>query len=195
MPRAKSFDPDVALDRAVEQFWRAGYDGTSMVQLLESMGISRQSLYDTFGDKHRLFLAALDRYRAMVGQGLRAKLEQPEAPLEGLRVGFAWVREQVLDDPEHRSCLMANAALELGQHDEEVRARVATHLADTEELFFATLERARARGELNETQDTRALARFLTTTIHGLGIMARGGASEAALDDSIELTLGAVVDP
>lgn len=189
MPRAKSFDPDAALDRAVEQFWRAGYDGTSMVQLLESMGISRQSLYDTFGDKHRLFLAAMDRYRAMVGQGLRAKLEQPESPLEGLREGFTWVRAQVLDDPEHRSCLMANAALELGQRDDEVRSRVAAHLADTEELFFATLERARARGELG-ADNTRALARFLTTTIHGLGIMARGGASEAALDDTIELALG-----
>ena len=189
MPREKSFDPDLVLERAVELFWRAGYGGTSMIKLLEGMGISRQSLYDTFGDKHSLFLAAMDRYRANVRRELALELEGPDAALDGMRAGFDWVREVVFEQPEHRSCFMANCALELGQRDPEVRARVAEHLRDIEELFFTTLERAREGGELSDSRDTRALARFLTSSIHGLGIMARGGASEQALADALRTSL------
>jgi TetR/AcrR family transcriptional repressor of nem operon len=187
MPRAKAFDPDVALDRAVELFWRRGYDGASMAKLLEFMGISRQSLYDTFGDKHTLFLAAMDRYRG----GLKVKLEKTLAEAEsghaGIRAVFDWVTCEVLEKPEHRSCLMANAALELGQNDPEVRERVAEHLRTVEDLFCAALERD-MNGE-SEERDPRARARYLTNAIHGLGILARGGASTSVLRDTIETTL------
>ena len=189
MPRAKSFNPDVVLDRAVELFWRSGYDGTSMTKLLDFMGISRQSLYDTFGDKRSLFLAALDRYRATVKTELGAQLERSAPLAVKIRATFDWVTQAVLVHPERRSCFMANSALELGQHDPEVRARVSAHLLDVEELFFSALEHGRSEGELARDRDTRALARFLTNSIHGLGVMARGGSSEPVLHDSIETTL------
>lgn len=189
MPREKSFDPDLVLERAVELFWRGGYDGTSMTKLLAAMGISRQSLYDTFGDKHSLFLAAMDRYRNSARHLLAGKLEGPEAPLEGVRAGFEWVREVVLENPEHRSCFMANSALELGQRDPEVRERVAAHLGDVEGIFRDALERAEGRGEIAKGRDLRVLARLLTTSIHGLGIMARSGIESADLRGSVDATL------
>ncbi len=189
MPRAKAFDPDVALERAVELFWRHGYEGASMAKLLEFMGISRQSLYDTFGDKHSLFLAALDRYRAQVRAQLVALLSEQGSPLAGVRAVFAWVNEAVFEDPRRRSCLMANAALELGQRDPEVRERVAAHLHEVEDLFCAALERAAAAGELRADAEPRALARFLTNAFHGLGVMARGGAPAPVLHDSVATTL------
>ncbi|PRP97617.1 HTH-type transcriptional repressor ComR [Enhygromyxa salina] len=189
MPRAKTFDPDVALDRAVELFWRCGYDGASMVKLLEFMGISRQSLYDTFGDKHRLYLAAVDRYRAKLRVQLKEMLATEESGVAGIRAGFEAVMRVVVEDPEHRSCLMANAALELGQRDPEVRARVAEHLRDIEELFYGALERAIAAGEVPEGRGARSLARFLTNSIHGVGVMARGGLEEGVLRDTVDTTL------
>lgn len=192
MPRAKAFDPETALDRAVELFWRRGYDGSSMTMLLEFMGISRQSLYDTFLDKHHLYLAAIDRYRLMLHEQLKRLLDEKSSGRDGIRAVFELVDREVLDHPEHRSCLLANAALELGQRDEAVRERVAAHLADLEELFFGALERARADGEIESQRNTRAQARCLTSTIHGLGVLARGGADRQVLEDTIASTLALV---
>jgi TetR/AcrR family transcriptional regulator, transcriptional repressor for nem operon len=189
MPRAKAFDPEVALDRAVDLFWRLGYEGASMTRLLAHMGISRQSLYDTFGDKHKLYLAALDRYRAQARERLAEIVYAEPTTLAGIRAAFDWVRRDVLEQPEHRSCLMANAALELGQRDAEVRERVAEHLREVEAVFFTALERGQARGEIEPKRDARGLARMLTNAIHGLGVLARGGASPPALRETITTTL------
>ena len=193
MPRAKAFDPEVALDRAVELFWRLGYEGASMANLLDFMGISRQSLYDTFGDKHHLFLAALDRYRANVHHQLASLVAGQSTALASVRAVFEWVNQAVLEAPEHRACLMANSALELGQRDEEVRQRVSAHLRDVEGVFQGVLERGQRAGELAPDRDVRALARFLTSSIHGLGVLARGGAPAPVVRDTIETTL-AVLD-
>ncbi|WP_052549878.1 TetR/AcrR family transcriptional regulator [Enhygromyxa salina] len=189
MPRAKAFDPDIVLDRAIELFWRRGYEGASMAKLLECMGISRQSLYDTFGDKHRLFLAAIDRYCINLRSEFERIVSTQASGTAGIRAGFDWVRSEVVEHPEHRSCLMANSALELGQRDPELRARVAEHLLEIEEVFFTALERDNVTGEINGKRDNRALARFLTNSMHGLGVLSRGGASQLAVRDTIETTL------
>jgi TetR/AcrR family transcriptional repressor of nem operon len=189
MPRAKAFDPSVALDRAVELFWQRGYEGASMTMLLEAMDISRQSLYDTFGDKHKLFLAALDRYRGNLHVELRRLMATHTSGRAGIRAEFDMVGREVLDRPEHRSCMMANAALELGQSDPDVRGRVAGHLAQVEELFHDALERDRAAGEIDGERDTRADARCLVNAIHGLGVLGRAGVSRSVIDDTIAATL------
>lgn len=163
-----------------------------MTMLLGFMGISRQSLYDTFGDKHSLFMSALRRYRSMVRTELEARLGQPGSAKVNIRAVFEWVGEIVLAQPERRSCLMANSSLELGRRDAEVQAEVQAHLHDVEESFFTALERARVEGELADDKQPRALARFLTNAIHGLGILARGGADDRVLRDSIEVTLAAI---
>jgi TetR/AcrR family transcriptional repressor of nem operon len=189
MPRAKAFDPSVALDRAVELFWQRGYEGASMTMLLEAMDISRQSLYDTFGDKHRLFLAALDRYRGNLHVELRRVMERESSGCAGIRAVFDMVGREVLDRPEHLSCMMANAALELGQHDDAVRGRVAGHLAQVEDLFHDALERDRAAGAIAGDRDTRAAARCLVNAIHGLGVLGRAGVSRSIIDETIAATL------
>lgn len=194
MPRVKAFDPEVALDRAVELFWRFGYEGTSMANLLDFMGISRQSLYDTFGDKHRLFLAVLDRYRANVQVQLASLIASQSTALAGIRAVFEWVNQAVIMAPEHRACLMANSALELGQRDQQVRERVSAHLRDVEGVFHAALERGQRAGELGPERDLRALARFLTNSIHGLGVLARGGVPTPVLRDTIDTTLAVLDD-
>lgn len=189
MPRAKAFDPDVALERAVELFWRQGYEGTSMAQLLAFMGISRQSLYDTYGNKHALFLSAVDRYRANLVVNFSAVTSAHESPLAGLRAWVGHVLSEVVEHPDHRACFMANSALELGQRDPELRERVNEHLRNVEDGLTDLLERAQACGELDEGRDARALGRFLTNALHGLGVLSRGGASRAVLRDSIDVTL------
>jgi TetR/AcrR family transcriptional repressor of nem operon len=158
------------------------------------MGISRQSLYDTFGDKHRLYLAVLDRYRANVQRQLAVLIAGEATARAGIRAVFEWVNQIVLELPERRACLMANSALELGQRDDEVRERVSAHLRDVEGVFQGALERGQRAGELAPDRDVRALARFLTNSIHGLGVLARGGAPTPVLRDTIETTLAVLND-
>lgn len=124
MPRAKAFD----------------------TKLLERMGISRQSLYDTYGDKHSLFLAALDRYREGVRAELHGRLSGQAPAFEQLRGVFDWATREIFEHPEHQSCFMANAALELGQRDPEVRERVARHLQDIEGWCRRRSSAAKQRG-------------------------------------------------
>ena len=88
MARPKAFDVDQALERAMELFWRQGYLATSLPDLVEHMGIGRQSLYDTFGDKRQLFLQALDRYAAVMIGGALGRLEEPGASLDDLKSSF-----------------------------------------------------------------------------------------------------------
>jgi TetR/AcrR family transcriptional repressor of nem operon len=157
--------------------------------LLHAMEISRQSLYDTFGDKHKLFLAALDRYRSNLHVELNRLMSTHESGRAGIRAVFEMVGREVLDRPEHLSCMMANAALELGQHDDAVRSRVAGHLAQVEDLFHAALERDRAAGEIAAERDTRAAARCLVNAIHGLGVLGRAGVTRSTIDETIATTL------
>lgn len=190
MARTKEFEPLEALDAAVELFWRKGYGAASMRELLDAMGIGRGSFYDTFGDKHSLFLSALDRFQevrsswieeALRGEGLGGIEEVLHRSLGGL------YRYR-----PPRGCLLANSAVELAPHDPEVAARISAYIGRTEDAFQAALERARDEGEIPLAGDPRALARFLVNTLHGLRVLARAGADRGTLEDTVRVALGAL---
>lgn len=189
MPRSKAFDPDEVLDRAVELFWRRGYAATSMAALLATMGISRQSLYDTYGDKHTLYLRALDRYRDQLHREFERCLSAGDSPVAGVRAFVDHVEQNVVGEAARRSCMLANAAIELGQHDPEVRERVADHLARVDAGLRRALSRAAERGELGEGRDPVALAGLLTLALHGLGVLARGGVPPPTVRASLDAAL------
>lgn len=181
MARPKGFDIDAALVRAMELFWEQGYAATSMEQLVTAMGISRQSLYDTFGDKHRLFLAAMDSYCAMLEEAILRPLRQPEAGLQALHdTGIATI-DFLLQYPKRRACLMANTTLELAPHDAEVAAKVRAHMQTMETAFCHVLGNAQARGEIAAGGDLAALSKYLVGMMLGLMVMAKGGADRDAL--------------
>lgn len=181
MARPKAFDTDAALVRAMELFWEQGYAATSMEQLVRTMGISRQSLYDTFGDKHRLFLAALDAYCAMLEAAMLKPLLAPEAGLHALQDTGMTIIDFLLQYPKRRACLMANTTLELAPHDETVAAKVRLHMQKMEDAFRHALSNAQARGEIAAGGDLTALAKYLVGMIHGLMVMAKSGADRDAL--------------
>jgi TetR/AcrR family transcriptional regulator, transcriptional repressor for nem operon len=190
MARTKEFEPLMALDAAMELFWRMGYEAASMRELLDAMGIGRGSFYDTFGDKHALFLSALDRFQevrtswveeVLLGEGLDGIVEVFRRSLDGL-----------FQFQPRRGCLLANSAVELAPHDPDVAARISSYIRRTEEAFQGALERARDRGEIRSEADPRALARFLVNTLHGLRVLARAGADRETLEDTVHVTLGAL---
>ena len=190
MPRTKEFRPEAALDAAMELFWRKGYGATSMRDLLDGMGIGRGSFYDTFGDKHALFLAALDRFEeartgwvdeALEGSGMSGIEEVFRRSIEGL-VAF---------EPR-RGCLLANSAVELAPHDPEVAGRISRYVRRTEEAFTGALARARESGEIPAEGDPKALARFLVSNLHGLRVLARAGSDRRTLEDAARVALEAL---
>lgn len=189
MARQKEFDREMALDRAMAAFWSKGYAATSIEDLVAHMGIQRGSLYGTFGDKRRLFLAALDRYQRVVSRDLFEALDAPGSGLEAIRRFFRLRIEGSLDRRRPPGCLVTNSAIELARCDRGAAAKVGRSLARIEAAFLRTLQRARAEGELTASQDLRALARFLTSSAQGLSVMARAARDRAALEDVVGIVL------
>lgn len=191
MPRIKEFDPDTALGRALELFWRQGYEGTSLKQLLDAMGIRRQSLYDTFGDKHSLFLAVLDRYRDNVMTLVDQHLGEG-ASVASIHGFFQYYLAEIMQT-DQRACLMANAALERSLRDPEVATRVHNYLQTLELALRTVLEQARRTGELREDASPVALSRHLVSCLMGLSVMGRGAKlSRPALRQLITTALAAL---
>lgn len=195
MARIKAFDPDDALQRAMELFWQSGYASTSLSALLEHMGISRQSLYDTFGDKNSLYLAALDRYEVAFTELIDRHLGNADAGVPAL-VAFAQVYVSNLVLPRERGgCMMAAAALELGLHDDGVAARAQAHIDTLEFALKSAIAEAQRRGEVDTSHDPTAAARVLVAVLSGLGVMVRSGATRTALRRTIEGAINALVPP
>lgn len=185
--RPRCFDEKQVLDRALELFWRDGYASTSMHALLEHMGISRQSLYNTFGDKRRLFLAALDRYIDMRADQMLSILEAPGASYPDI-VRFFERLGQTRSSNEPRGCLIGKSCMELGDDDAEVAERVHQFFSRTVGAFRNALENAVSKGEI-EPLNAPATARHLTATLNGLGLLARGGVPRDQLGEVVEVSL------
>jgi TetR/AcrR family transcriptional regulator, transcriptional repressor for nem operon len=189
MARTKEFEPEAALTKAMDLFWRRGYEATSVQDLLLEMGIGRGSMYDTFGDKRALFLAALDRFEESRVSRADEILDNSASATEGIKNLFESTIEGLVSYEPRRGCLLANTAVELAPHDEEVAARISRYVGRTEEAFERTLVRGQARGEIPADKDPKALARFLVSTLHGVRVLARAGVDRAVLDDSVRTAL------
>ncbi len=190
MPRTKDFEPQEALDVAMDLFWRKGYEAAAMRELLDAMSIGRGSFYDTFGDKHALFMAALDRFREVRTSWIEEVLE--ESGLEAIEEVFRRSVDGLVAPEVRRGCLLANSAVELAPHDPEVAGRISRYVSRTEDAFEDALTRAKKAGEISADSDPKALARFLVNTLHGLRVLARAGSDRAVLDDAVSIALGAL---
>ena len=178
--RPKEFDPDRALGRAVDCFRGRGFAAATLPALLDDLGIARQSLYSTFGDKHALFCAALRRYSEDRLEALENRLAA-EFPVKGgspLGAVRGWVRAWARRD-DGGGCLVCNTLAELGGRDDAVDRLLAAHLDRYVELVAAALRRAAAAGELRTGADPHALAAGLVAVRFGRSLLDRLPAAAA----------------
>ena len=189
MARHKEFDRDEALRRAMEVFWARGYEATSVGDLVGHMGINRQSLYDTFGDKHSLYLAALDRYREVEGRRMFELLERPGPVRRALRQLFEGVVECALGGGERRGCFVGNAMSELAGRCEATAEKTCGGMAAAEDALYRALLRGRREGEIKGGRDLRAVARFLYSSLQGLQLMSKATKDRKTLEDVVRVTL------
>jgi TetR/AcrR family transcriptional regulator, transcriptional repressor for nem operon len=188
MSRTKEFDEAEVLDQALELFRARGFQHTSFADLTGELGVSRQSLYDTYGDKQTLFHAALKRYLDRAINFLRRHLADPApvrkvltALFDGLIAGQCGKGSP--------GCLMVNSMVELTPHDADIRALAQAHAREVEGLLASRLSAAQRKGEIGKAKDPVALARFFYHTLLGLSVASRALGERDTLRDSARLAL------
>jgi len=188
MGRPREFNLDQALENALHVFWEKGYEGASMADLTEAMGITKPSLYAAFGNKEELFRKALDTYLDGPAGYAKLALQQPtaRAVVEALLYGEV----DAVTDPEcPAGCLSVNGALTGGDTAESIKEELRTRRAVWEEDLRLRLERAKAEGDLPAAADATALARYIATMMQGIAVQAVGGTARADLKKIVEMVL------
>lgn len=190
MPRPRGFDTDAALDRAVELFWRDGYEGLSVQTLCAAMGLNPGSLYAAWGDKRALYLAALERYEDTVCREAAATMEAERSGIAGLRAYFGHLVDGMTEGRRRWGCLFTNAALQGVSCDPEIERRVDAHFARLEALLDRALARAREDGEVAPAAS--GSAPYLVMVVQGLHVSTRQRPPRARLEAMVETALGAL---
>jgi TetR/AcrR family transcriptional repressor of nem operon len=187
MPRIKEFDPEQAVQRAMDLFWCQGYEATSLDDLCRGLGIGKGSFYATFGSKQALYERALDRYRTQMGGGMVQMLGQPGPLLPRLRRALLAMVGGTGGDK--RGCMMGNAAVERAAVDPSAARCVRATFGDVERALEAAIVRARDAGEIAPKHEPAAAATMLVTFIEGLQVMAKVETRPNALAAAVELAL------
>jgi len=172
----------------MEQFWEEGYERTSVQDLVDATGLSRSSLYETFGSKHDLYVAALDRYRDRETRQLIDRLDDGKSPLTCIRKVFEQAGEACSDE-DGRGCFVVNATVERARSDEDISRRTVASLQGMENAFAMAVRRGQNAGEIAESLDPVAAGRFLANAYRGLNVTSRLRPDPAVLSDVIDSTL------
>lgn len=190
MARPREFNEAQVLDKAVQVFWARGYDGTHMSALMQATGLSKSSLYDTFGSKRALYLAALDRYIETTAATAAAQLIAGlDCPREGIAAVFDAFVENMTGRGVTRGCFVNNTAGEALPTDRETTSRLARAMGHLEGAFYEAVVAGQKLGRINAAKDPRALARTLTSSLNGLMVMGKTNPERAVLQEIADLSL------
>lgn len=180
MGRPREFDIDEALHAALKVFWQRGYEGASISELTEAMGVGRPSLYAAFGNKEALFRKALDLYDREQMSVVAKALEEPTAR----RVAERHLAEScnvLTAEDGPCGCLAINSVLACGDSAQAIRKEILSRQADYEAKLGARFEAAKRSGDLPADADARALAQYLATVTQGMAVRAEAGATREEL--------------
>ncbi|MCJ8209561.1 TetR/AcrR family transcriptional regulator [Mucilaginibacter sp. RS28] len=189
MARSKDFDEQEVLNKAIDLFWLKGYNATSMQDLVDALGISRSSLYDTFGDKHSLFLKALESYKTSAGEKISTIAGSTPSAKEAIRRLFDFTINELLSDTRQKGCFLVNAGVEVASVDPTVNEMVCDNDQQLEKLFFTIIKNGQETGELSKDKDAHAIARFMLNTVKGMRVTAKTATDKSVFNDIVAMTL------
>lgn len=189
MARTKVFDEQMVLDKAMRLFWQKGYNATSAQDLVDSLGISRSSLYDTYGDKHSLFVKALRQYRKEKMDATINAAQTVEDVEAYIRTLFEFVKIEAMEEGRSKGCFMVNSAVEMAPVDGEIANIVNSIMHDFEEAACTAIQRGQDQGLFTTKFSARSLARFVFNSLSGLRVTVKFDASKQAFDDIVEVCL------
>lgn len=188
MGRPYEFDREETLSKAMDVFWEKGYKATSIQDLVDHMGIKRGSIYNTFGDKHSLFIAAVEYYGEEITARTIKVLESNGSPVENIRTFFDTIVNTPADR-KTRGCLISNTVVELAPHDEQVAQTVKRILEKIQTAFLNCLNRAVEVGELPKDTNTKVLSHFLATSTHGLIVTGKSSLDPKEVKEVVDVIL------
>ncbi|GGH64531.1 TetR/AcrR family transcriptional repressor of nem operon [Filimonas zeae] len=192
MARSKVFDEELVLRNAMNLFWEKGYNATSAQDLTESLAISRSSLYDTYGDKHSLFIKALRLYRTeRFDSTMKEASETPDAEA-WLRMLFESVKADALGSGSVKGCFMVNTAVELAASDTEVADIVNNIMADFDAAARKVIKKGQENGTITTRHSARALARFVFNALNGIRVTVKFNTGKQVFEDIIAVCLSAL---
>ena len=189
MARTKDFNENEVLMKAVQIFWHKGYNGTSMQDLVDGLGISRSSLYDTYGDKHTLFIKALESYKESATGKMCNIVSNTAVAKDAIRQLLELTALELIGDNQHKGCFMTNAAIEVAPHDAEVSNMICQNDQQIEDAFYQAIKKGQDSGEISRQKDARALARFIFNTVKGIRVSAKSTTDKGIFDDIIQLAM------
>ncbi len=190
MGRVKQFDEQVVLDKAMQIFWEKGYEKTSMQDLVDHMGIHRRSIYDTFGDKHELFLKSLDCYEFRLNQIINQQVKQDMTIKEKLETLFLSVSSVNNESP--KGCLIVNSAAELSLLDEPIKKKIQELFDKSEMYLYQLLVEAMKKGEISKDKNLQELASYLHNAWVGIRVLAKTANDQAKLHTIVKTTLSVI---
>ena len=184
MTRGKplSFDRSEVLGRAMDYFWTHGYEATGMTELLNHLGIQRQSFYNSFESKGHVFQEAIEFYSSGMLDRLQGALRSGKTPIESIKNVFKFW-ESLGESGDCRGCLLGNAVAEFGATDEKITKMVQKNLRAVENAFHKVFKQAIDEGFLPKDRDPRVQARTMLTCGQGLALMSKTGMSIRALKE------------
>lgn len=191
MARKKEFDQKIVINRAMQVFWKQGYEMTSIQDLVDAMGIGRGSIYDSFKDKHSLYLLALEQYLSTAKErhyGFFGSMPFKES----IRNLLSFKIALVLDNKQDIGCFVVNSTIELAPHDKEVAKYISEFYDWRENDLSNRIKKAQKSGEIDKNKDSLAIARSINNTILGLKVMARSAGSKRSnevLEDVVNICL------
>jgi len=191
--RPIEFDPDVALDAAMNLFWRKGYESSSLHDLLATMKLSKSSFYQTFNSKHDLFKDCFYQYHKMVIDNLESQLKQATSGKAFIENLFHAIATETVGQNARRGCLLVNTAIEFAQTDPEIAKLVSDGIDDLTTIFETAIKQGQQQHDITITKDARAMAIYLVSSISGLRTMIKAGADRETIRRIAEITLLAIV--
>ncbi|MBC1484551.1 TetR/AcrR family transcriptional regulator [Listeria sp. FSL L7-1509] len=190
MGRVKQFDEQVVLNKAMHIFWEKGYEKTSMQDLVDHMGIHRRSIYDTFGDKHELFLKSLDCYEFRLNQIINQQVKQDMTIKEKLETLFLSVSSVNNESP--KGCLIVNSAAELSLLDEPIKKKIQELFDKSEMYLYQLLVEAMIKGEISKNKNLQELASYLHNAWVGIRVLAKTTNDQTKLPTIVKTTLSII---
>ncbi len=189
--RPRKFDTEQALESAMQQFWRVGYEATSLQDLLEVMSLSKSSLYQTFGSKHELFLRSIDFYQHSSSEELQATLDNSSTSKAFLKSFL----ENVIAESTSRNkkgCLLVNTINELANRDKAVSKAVSNGLDNMACVFRNAVECGKKEGAIKSSTSTDDLVNYIITNVCGLRTLVKSGADKSALLSVVNMIMKTV---
>jgi TetR/AcrR family transcriptional regulator, transcriptional repressor for nem operon len=187
--RPRSFDMEAAVERAMDVFWWRGYHATALPDLLRATKLSRGSLYAAFGDKHSLFLRALDRYIADALARMGIELDPRRDPVDGLRAYLTGYVDRTIGANGRRGCLLVATAMELAGRDAEVDRRIRSFFKAMEARVVTALCAAETAGKLADGVEPSTAARILVCFVEGLRVVGKTAPTRSTSQATVDALL------